>query len=59
MGGGGAIAGVRTLGTAIDDSRKETAESVSRFSNLFSSRDGYTHVKTPSCCFVRAAICAF
>ena len=37
---GGAIAATLTLGTAIDEGRKETAKGVARFPNRFSSGDG-------------------
>ena len=35
--GGGTTAAVLTLDTAIDESRKETAKGVARFTNRFSS----------------------
>ena len=38
--GGGATAAVLTLGTAVDESRTETAKVVVTFPNRFSSRDG-------------------
>ena len=38
---GGTTAAIRILDTATDGSRKEKAESVSRFPNLFSSKDGH------------------
>ena len=43
MEGGGRDSGSTTPDTAIDESRKETAKGVVRFSNRLSSRDGHPY----------------